>query len=498
MIPIVFPSDGLLPLDTPPRGRVVRASLWLAMLLVGIHAAAADFLAGFATADITPPVGWRRAGGYSELISTGVHDPLLAKAMVLSEGNTSVAIVGTDLCSVPRELTDRARAQASTRTGIPGPHIIITATHTHGAPEYYGPLRDFLHARALRQNGGKDSHETIDYQAMLVERWTEVIARAFESRKPVSLSVVVPQQTGVAFNRRYLMKDGTTGWNPGRLNTNIFRPLGPTDPDLPFVLAADAVSLQPRGSLTVFAMHSAIYGGAPFGACYPGHLQAELRRLLNAPDFVSVFGEGCAGDVNHLDVAAAAPPDGSDYPEMVGAKLAQTIHRALPFSRPVRPGQLAMRSLIVRSAVKPITPAEYASARALMEKLDRADAPFLVIVDAWRKVFQHEFWEKHQGQLPEEIQAIRLDCDTAIVALPHEVFVELGMAIKSASPFRTTLVISLANDLDFYIPTRRAFEEGHYEPTTCPLEPGCGEVLVAGALKLLNELKPAAPPRSAD
>ena len=111
------------------------------------------------------------------------------------------------------------------------------------------------------------------------------------------------------------------------------------------------------------------------------------------------------------------------------------------------------------------------------------------MVDAWRKMFRHEFWQKHGGKLPQEVQAIRLDRDTAIVTLPHEVFVELGMAIKSASPFRTTIVISLANDLDFYIPTRRAFEEGHYEPTTCPLEPGCGEQLVHAA-GTLNQLKP--------
>jgi hypothetical protein len=49
--------------------------------------------------------------------------------------------------------------------------------------------------------------------------------------------------------------------------------------------------------------------------------------------------------------------------------------------------------------------------------------------------------------------------------------------------------MSRANDLDFYIPTRRAFEEGQYEPTTCPLEPGCGERLVQSAVKLLKELK---------
>ena len=122
--------------------------------------------------------------------------------------------------------------------------------------------------------------------------------------------------------------------------------------------------------------------------------------------------------------------------------------------------------------------------------LCRSNINWLSIVDAWRKMFSHEYWRKYQGQLPQEVQAIRFDRNTALVALPHEVFMELALAIKSASPFRTTVVISLANDLDFYIPTRRAFEEGHYEPTACPLEPGCGELLVQAAVRLLNELKP--------
>jgi hypothetical protein len=449
-------------------------------------------MAGFASVEITPPVGWRRAGGYSEFLSTGIHDPLLAKAMVLSQGSNLVALVSADLCSVPRELTDRARRQASAETGIPAAHIVITATHTHGAPEYFGPLRDFLHARALKENDGKDPRETIDYQALLVQRWAEVVVKAHQARKPVVLSVVTPQQSGLAFNRRFLMKDGTTGWNPGKLNTNIFRPLGPVDIDLPFVLARDANSRQPVGSLTVFAMHTAIYGGGPFGACYPGHLQTNLRRLLDAPGMISLFGEGCAGDVNHIDVNSPTPQDGDTYPQIVGARLAATIHEALPLARPIAEGQLAMRSATVLSPVKPITGAEYTAARKLMADLDRVEAPFLTTVDAWRKIFQHEFWSKHGGKLPQEVQAIRLDRDTAIVTLPHEVMVELGMAIKAASPFRTTIVVSLANDLDFYIPPRRAFEEGHYEPTTCPLEPGCGELLVQTAVKLLQDLKPRA------
>ncbi|MBE7500470.1 MAG: hypothetical protein HS113_09235 [Verrucomicrobiales bacterium] len=465
-------------------------------LLLPLVAAAAEFQVGFATADITPPAGWRRAGGFSEFIIEAGGDPLLTKAMALTQGETVVALVGNDLCSVPRELTDRARKRASEQTGIPFANIVITATHTHGGPEYYGPLRDFLHARAKQENGGRDPHEPLDYHALLVERWAGVITQAFAARQPATLAVVVPQAQGLAFNRRFLMRDGSTGWNPGKLNTNIFRPLGPTDPDLPFVLVRDAASGRPLGSLTVFAMHTAIYGDAPFGACYPGHLQTHLRRLLDAPDFVSIFGEGCAGDVNHIDVSSPDPQDRRSYPAVVGGKLAETLQEALPLARPIRNDHLALRSTTIHSPVTPLSEAEYVAAKKIMETLDQNGAPFLTVVDAWRKMFRHEYWQKHGGRLPQEIQAIRLDRDTAIVTLPHEVFVELGLAIKSASPFRTTIVISLANDLDFYIPTRRAFEEGNYEPNTCPLEPGCGELLVQAAVTLLNELKCAAAPRS--
>ena len=55
---------------------------WFLILFLSAVASAAEFRVGFATAAITPPVGWRRAGNYTELISTGVNDPLMTKAMV--------------------------------------------------------------------------------------------------------------------------------------------------------------------------------------------------------------------------------------------------------------------------------------------------------------------------------------------------------------------------------------------------------------------------------
>ena len=78
--------------------------------------------------------------------------------------------------------------------------------------------------------------------------------------------------------------------------------------------------------------------------------------------------------------------------------------------------------------------------------------------------------------------------DVAVVGLPGEVFVDLGLAIKRASPFATTLVVELCNDTPGYIPTRKAFGEGSYETVNSRVQPGGGEMLVEAASRLLKAL----------
>ena len=77
----------------------------------------------------------------------------------------------------------------------------------------------------------------------------------------------------------------------------------------------------------------------------------------------------------------------------------------------------------------------------------------------------------------------------AIVTLPGEVFVEFGLQIKLNSPFKTTIVVELANDAPGYIPTKKAFVEGGYETINSRVAPGGGEQMVEAAISLLNELQ---------
>ena len=92
------------------------------------------------------------------------------------------------------------------------------------------------------------------------------------------------------------------------------------------------------------------------------------------------------------------------------------------------------------------------------------------------------------GGIELEAQAFRLSRDLAVVGLPGEVFVELGLEIKRRSPFATTLVIELCHDAPGYIPTGKAFREGSYETVNSRIAPGGGETLAEAAVGLLAGL----------
>src|SRR5581483_7438619 len=100
-------------------------------------------LAATGDATITPPVGtWLAGYGGSTSGSTGVHDDLHARALVIDDGTSQAAVVSCDLVRVDRHLTARVRELAPEATGIPAAHIMVAATHTHAGSAGLHPRRD--------------------------------------------------------------------------------------------------------------------------------------------------------------------------------------------------------------------------------------------------------------------------------------------------------------------------------------------------------------------
>ncbi len=448
---------------------------------------AAELEAGVAVADITPPTGYRMCGYFYERLSTGVHDPLHAKALYLHQDNQQAALVFCDLIGVPQAVTDQTRAIATRKTGIPSTNILVAATHSHTGPLYFDALRTFLHERAVEKNG-TDPQETIDYPSALAEKLAGAIVQAKAAGRPVELAAGVARQTGLSFNRRFHMKDGTVVFNPGKLNPNIVRAAGPIDPDLGLVLFRDRRQRQAFSSLTVFALHLDTTGGTEYSADYPFYLERSTRAELG-DDITAIFGAGTCGDINHIDVSTGRLQKGGEESQRIGQTLCETALSALRELKSANQPSLAVGYTKVSAPLQEFGEEQIARARERMERVGSKELSFLEQVESYKILDVQEMRARFGRMLPMEVQAFRLDNDTTLVGLPGEVFVELGLAIKQASPFRNTLVVELCNNDIGYVPTKKAFVEGSYEVVNSRVQSGGGEMLVEAATRLLKELK---------
>jgi hypothetical protein len=69
---------------------------------------------------------------------------------------------------------------------------------------------------------------------------------------------------------------------------------------------------------------------------------------------------------------------------------------------------------------------------------------------------------KYPAAVRVPVQVMAID-GCAVVAIPCEVFTEIGLRIKTNSPFKTTCVVSLANGYFGYLPTPEQHALGGYE-----------------------------------
>jgi hypothetical protein len=435
----------------------------------------APFEVGLAEIDITPPAGYRMDGYFYERLNTGQRDPLKAKALVFRQGPVRAALVVCDLLGMPRDVSSDVRARAAERTGIPAGNIAIAATHTHTGPLFAGERARVFSEQAAAKFG-TDPLAAVKYPETLRDRLVEVLVAASARMSPVAMEIARAEEDGVSFNRRFHLKDGTVRFNPGVRNPDIVRPAGPIDPDLPFLLFTK--DKRPAGSLTVFALHLDTVGGTAYSADYPAALADELRREFG-DEFISVFGTGTCGDINHIDVSGRRRYTA----RLIGQQLAVAI-LSTRARQPLGPPALAVASARLSLPLRRVSGEQAAAARANMPKVGTSDLPFLAQVET---VTTLDLLRRGPA-LDAEVQVFRLTPEAAIVLLPGEVFADLGLAIKRRSPFAHTLVIELANDNPAYIPTEQAFREGSYETVNSRIAPGGGERLAETAIQLLNQL----------
>jgi neutral ceramidase len=468
------------------RSRLFQFAIVLALFPLSLVARANEPLkAGVATVDITPPIPFRMHGYFYVRLSTGTKDPLHAKAIVFQQGKETAAMVFCDLVGIPYFETAPARKKASEATGIPVENISVSATHTHTGPAFFMSLPDFWHTQAVAKFG-KDPYDPDPYRHDLIDKIASAVVQAKAALAPVDLKSGFAIQEGLAFNRRYYMKDGSVRFNPKLMNPDIVKPAGPIDPQVGIVLISKAGAQTPSSAIVSFAMHPDTTGGTLYSADYIYGLSQQLKKSFG-PDFTTLFGTGTCGDINHRNVHVEKQRTADE----IGAMLGETVANAIKQGElsAVKQPELAVRSTKVIAPLQKYSAADIAEAEADMARVGTDSLPFLDAVKTCKIAGVAALQKKWGDAIPLEVQAFRLGPETAIVTLPSEIFVNLGLAIKAESPFKTTLVVELTDDSVAYIPTTKAFAEGSYEVTNSRVRSGTGEKLVEAAVGLLKELQ---------
>ena len=439
-------------------------------------AAGADLRIGRASVKITPPVGVPMAGYYSIRLSEGTHDDLYAKAIVYEYAGAKAALVACDLVGIERQYVVEARRLIEAATGIRGANVSIMATHSHT-----GPL---LTQRFLDAVTGPPLKLAREYQAALAGRIAESVKLANASLTESRLWVGMGTEESISFNRRYLMKDGSVVFNPGKMNPEIVQPVGPTDPDV-YLVYAESMAGKPLAAHVNFAMHLDTVGGAQYSADYPFTI-AKMLGQIKGPEMMTMFTIGAAGNVNHIDVKSKDRQQGNAEAQRIGTVLAGETIKTFARLKLLAGGPVRVKNEIVRVPLVEVKPVQVAAAKATVEKFGKPNQPpFLEMVEAMKVL---DVAERKRDLVEAEVQVIMVG-ELAFVSLPGEVFTELGIAIKKASPFPLTIVSELANGSPSYVPNRKAYAEGAYEVISARCGPGCGEALADAAIRILAEMK---------
>ena len=438
------------------------------------------FQVGIAQVDYTPLVGLPMMGNLREdYASTGVHDPLFAKAAVFSDpAGRKVAVMSMDICMVDRDHVRLMRELIASQCDITAENILIAATHIHSGPATIGFY-----------TSPKAADEQIE---ALLTQAARAVVLANEDLTDATLRVGYGSEDRVSFYRRLKGKDGQTYMNFGVPDPGLIEePLGEIDPQVT-VLSVESDG-RPKGAIVNFSLHPAVldYGNSMYSGEYPGYLAEALRKTVS-DDFQTLFFNGCCGNVNHIDYQDAdAPRRGYAATQRIGYMLAASVRQAMDHAEPVGGEGICLSGKWVELTRLGIDEETYEWSKQAVEEMKIR--PPKGIGDGLPREYSAPTWvemyERQHESDRAEVMAVRIG-DVALVGLPGEVFCELGREIKQKSPARHTFVFELANDAIGYLPTPEAFEQGGYEPTpgATRYEPDAGQRLAAAALDRLRIL----------
>ncbi|MBI3871374.1 MAG: sialate O-acetylesterase [Verrucomicrobia bacterium] len=430
---------------------VLALALALAVSLDAASPTTADaaISVGAARAEISPSTQILNWVGHDPY--PGVLDPVFARALVISDGESRAVVVTWDLTDTREGFVARVRKEIQKATGIPGDHVLINASHTHSAPwvpSEGDPLLSAEQKTLLRVEKGPGF---LDWGNLVVAQTIRAVREADAAKRAVHLSIARAWAGDLVFNRRPVREDSRveTTFTPDRpYALPQAQRFGPMDPTLT-ILGWESEAEPPRAVATLFSLPCHPVSIYPHdkrvSADWPGPVSARLAASLGGE---SLFAQGCAGDIVPI---RRNLPARDRMSELIGDRALE----AWSVRGRVQTGKL-------RVARVPVT---------------------LPLNEAGRR-------DMGRDAIASETQAISLG-DLAIVALPGEPLTALNLEIQRRSPFPHTLVLGYSNGggVQYVGPTGEKRRGGYEMGVAGSGEDRCGQILVDAAVGALQRLR---------
>lgn len=415
---------------------------------------------GTSQIEITPKPGVELSGFAARVQpSTGVLDPLFAKALYLVCDKTELLWIHCDLIGFDRAIVQNFRRWAKKELGLAENQVILSATHTHAGP-------CTIH---LREAGEYDAA----YVEFLKARLQEVAHTAIRHTQTCEL-ISVEGHLNLAVDRR---KTASSHTDPRVAALGFRRSDGP--------FAAVVVN---------YAMHPVALG--PSNRMVSGDMSGQaavtLAQQLPGNPVVIVTNGACA-NLN-------PPAENVSFAQVNkwGAQIADAVSGLLKKAKSPEEPKLKIVTRVV-----PL-PLEVLDAEGINRFADKAllDAEPLAqwgdkyrrVVEFWRTTLLKNGREHGNGHHDAELFGVRLN-GVILVGANAEVFSEFTDMLREHSD-RKIYLIGYANGDVGYLPTRAAYAEGGYEVEVAHMfyggfrpKPGGLELLAAAATDLVEELE---------
>jgi neutral ceramidase len=386
--------------------------------------------AGFGTTTITPKVGSAMAGyGKREGVSTGVHDDLHSRALVVEGDDAIWALSANEICYFSEATVAQIREQVAARTAIPAANVLVCTVHTHSGPYDYTPQ---------------------DWERPLVDLVADAIVEAYENRVPARIGTGRGRLDGYTINRRFIDQ--------------------PTDPGMA-VLRVEDLQGKVLGLVVNWNCHAVVlgYDNLLISADFPGVASTQLEERLGG-GAAALYVNGGTGNVNPCTSGVRAKLTG-EY--TIDTMAEDTHYYGTADSQPRY--HIGDRGGGTFGEVDELGQAVAEEAWKIAQTTQVGDASRPPWVGSARVGIRRDDAPPIEERLREHIASQGLDTvevmalgvgEMALIGEPGEVFAETFVDLKRRlwqMGFHAPMAASYSNGFFGYLPPTHAFPQGGYE-----------------------------------